>query len=276
MRPWPRKYPGAGRWSLLALATALALAGGSVVMASDGATVDAGPDFAALAALTPGEQYRRLGLMRLAGQGVAPALLDAVRAMQAERAAQAPAQAEFDPDDYTTPLARIVGQAQMRLGAASLFEMTAQHDAALAAQMDALSAAHPVLIELVNRDAISEDAILVRTAIAEALADVLPAELEPSLDTYRGRTLYLRNELEFGDFDAELGRLTDAAIDAVGGRTDAWQRMFDDETQTDSFDQHIRAAESFYTREPTDADRAEKLLNEIAEDVILLDTNPVP
>lgn len=240
---------------------------GLLMLAGVVANAAAEPGFSAMESLTPGEQFRRLGLMRLAGQGVEPALREYLGGIAAADGPDAAAPA-FDPDDYTTPLARIVGQEDMRLGAAALFDFTAAYDDALAERMSALAAAHPVLVGMVNRRDISEDAILVRTAMADAIADDLPEALRPALDQYRSRTLYLRNQLEFGDFDAELARLTDAAIAQVGGRTEAWERMFEDETRTDTFDHHIQAAESVYTHEPIDVKRAGELVDELIEDVI--------
>mgnify|MGYP000309586113 CR=1 FL=1 len=249
----------------------------SLVLLALSPVLSAEPGFEAMSGLTPGEQYRRLGLMRLAGQGVEPELLAYLAETLSTEDLDDEATA-FDPDDYTTPLARIVGQDDMRSGAAALFMFTDENEAAMSAQMAALAAAHPVLIEMVNRRDISEDAILVRMAMADAIADGLPDTLQPGLQAYRSRTLYLRNQLEFGDFDAELGRLTDAAIAQVGGRTEAWQRMFEDETRTDTFDHHIQAAESVYTHEPIDIKRANELVDELIDDVIELEGtgNPDP
>ena len=131
--------------------------------------------------------------------------------------------------------------------------------------------------EGVSSLALKEDAILVRNAIAESLeADGLGGapHVEQGIQTYRERTLALRNLLEYDSFDRELDRITQAAIAAVGGKLDAYQRMFDDELRDDAFEQHVRSAEYPYLgRTPFNEDAA-RLAEEIMEGVILSESQP--
>ena len=232
--------------------------------------VGASVHFEALETLPPGEQYRQLSLMLMASAGADPVLRDALLSLSA-----GPAQA-FDPDDYTTPLARIVDPRSLLAGAGHLFRFTEQNEDAIRGRMEELMARHPVLISLLDGDSITADGILVRNAIADSVpyaagldADALAAPLR----AYRVFTLRLRNELEYDEFSAELERITGEAIASVGGKLDAYQRMFDAETAEDGFDRHIESAESIYRRAEEDQ-RAEDLTDEIIRNMILLESQP--
>lgn len=246
------------------------------MLAASADTVRAEPDFSAMETLPPGEQYHRLGLMLLAGAGARPPLRDALGNSGADVDTDAAA-ASFDPDDYTTPLARIVGEAKLLDGAAALFRFTGGHADAIGARMDELAAGNPVLISMLDDQDLREDAILVRSAIADAIAGsgvAVDGPVANALAAYRVHTVYLRNEMEFDGFSSDLERLTDEAIASVGGQTEAYQRMFDDETAFETFDQHIESAESIYTLEPIDMKRAGELADELMEDVILMEGQP--
>ena len=52
------------------------------------------------------------------------------------------------------------------------------------------------------------------------------------LDNYRIQTIRIRNVMEYELFNEELARLTEEAIDSVGGKLDAYQRMFDEEVDS--------------------------------------------
>lgn len=226
--------------------------------------------FEALETLPPGEQYRQLSLMLMASAGADPALRDALLALSA-----GPARA-FDPDDYATPLARIVDPGSLLAGAGRLFRFTEQNEQAIRERMKELKTLHPVLISLLDGDSITADGILVRNAIADSVpyASGLDAEaLAGPLREYRVFTLRLRNELEYDEFSAELERITGEAIASVGGKLDAYQRMFDAETAEDGFDRHIESAESIYRKEENNQ-RAEDLTDEIIRNMILLESQP--
>ena len=69
-------------------------------------------------ALPPGEQYRQLSLILLISGGADPALMEALAPRDAID--QGRATSNLSPDDYKTPLIRIVDQESMLTGAAFL------------------------------------------------------------------------------------------------------------------------------------------------------------
>ncbi len=219
--------------------------------------------------LPPAEQYRRLSLALLVGEGVEPQMYAALMARVEDFAGPL----ELDPDRLKSPLYRIVDQESMLTGSAFLFQLAKVHRADLATRLEALQGE----AEGVSSLALKEAAILVRNAIAESLeADGLGGapHVEQGIQTYRERTLALRNLLEYDSFDRELDRITQAAIAAVGGKLDAYQRMFDDELRDDAFEQHVRSAEYPYLgRTPFNEDAA-RLAEEIMEGVILSESQP--
>ena len=85
-----------------------------LVMLFASATAFADYDPADLGDLPPGEQYRQLSLIVLMAAGAAPELLDTIEGQGA-----APGTI-LGPDDYRTPLFRIVDQETMLAGAAYL------------------------------------------------------------------------------------------------------------------------------------------------------------
>jgi hypothetical protein len=219
--------------------------------------------------LPPAEQYRRLSLALLVGEGVEPQMYAALM-RRVEDLADPP---ELDPDRLKSPLYRIVDQESMLTGSAFLFKLAQVHRTELATRLEALQAE----AEGVSSLALKEDAILVRNAIAESLeADGLAGEpgVEQGIQTYRERTLALRNLLEYDSFDRELDRIPQAAIAAVGGKLDAYRRMFDDELRDDAFEQHVRSAEYPYLgRQPFNEDAA-RLAEEIMDGVVLSESQP--
>jgi hypothetical protein len=225
--------------------------------------------FEALEALPPGEQYRQLSLMLLVSAAVTPEL--ATELLQV-----APGEARsFNPDDYTTPLARIVNQQSLLAGAAQLVRFTSENRPAIRARMDELAADNPVLISLLDPSTLSEDTLLIRNAIADAIDMAgLGKDLAPAIGTYRQHTLRLRNLMEYEQFRAQLDVLTDDAIASVGGKLDAYQRMFDAETVNDGFDRHIESAESIYQRGEKFDPKAAELTEEMLRNMILLESQP--
>ena len=71
-------------------------------------------ELARLDNLPPGEQYRQLSLILLISGGVEPALLDAFAPQNAENDGRSAS--DFNPDDYKTPLLRIVDVADLAVG----------------------------------------------------------------------------------------------------------------------------------------------------------------
>jgi hypothetical protein len=126
-------------------------------------------------------------------------------------------------------------------------------------------------------NAITEDAIIIRNAIADAISYSSLAENEAlalHLQNYRTQTLRIRNIMEFELFDEELERLTDEAILSVGGKLDAYQRMFDEEVNSKDLDRQFDAAKYIFNRTEKFDEKAGLLTEEIMKNVILSQSNP--
>jgi len=225
--------------------------------------------------LPPGEQYRQLSLVVLIARGADPALMDAIAPRDA--VSQSGALASLGPDDYKTPLFRIVDQESMLAGAAFLLRYAQDSDAEIHARLAAINGENPVLISMVDMNAITEDAIIIRNAIADAISYSDLANdpgVEVHLDKYRDETIHIRNVMEYELFDEELARLTEEAIASVGGKLDAYQRMFDEEVGSKELDRQFDAAKYIFNRTEKFDEKAGKLTEEIMKNVILSQSNP--
>ena len=80
--------------------------------------------------------------------------------------------------------------------------------------------------------------------------------------------------MEYELFDEELGRLTAEAILSVGGKLDAYQRMFDEEVDSKRFTRQFDAAEYIYNRTDKFDEKAGKLTEDIMKNVILSQSQP--
>jgi hypothetical protein len=205
-------------------------------------------DFETLEPLTPGEQYRQLSLLSLVAGGVDPALLELleplVQAEAARRAAGEPVMA-LGLDDYVKPLARIVDQDILLAGAAQLFRFARANGAEIQARMTQIARDNPILISMVDVNEIAADAIIIRNAIADGIEySNLSADPAASAQVraLREQTVYLRNMMEFNEFQQELAILTEEAIIDLGGRLDAYQRMFDDEVDPELIKRRVESA----------------------------------
>ena len=221
--------------------------------------------------LPPGEQYRQLSLILLISGGADPALLESLTPQETS------GQTDFSPDDYKTPLIRIVDQESMLSGAAFLLRFAQDSHDDILARLAAINSDNPVLISMVDMSTITEDAIIIRNAIADAIGYSSLVEDEGvavHLQNYRTQTIRIRNVMEFELFDEELGRLTDEAILSVGGKMDAYQRMFEEEVDTKAFDRQFDAAAYIYNRTEKFDEKAGKLTEEIMKNVILSQSKP--
>ncbi len=228
-----------------------------------------------IADLPPGEQYRQLSLVVLIARGADPVLMDAIAPRGAETGGGAVT--SLGPDDYKTPLFRIVDQESMLAGAAFLLRYAQDSAAVIQARLAAINSENPVLISMVDMNAITEDAIVIRNAIADAisysdLAD--DVDVIAHLDHYRDQTIHIRNVMEYEQFDEELARLTEEAIASVGGKLDAYQRMFDEEVGSKELDRQFDAAKYIFNRTEKFDEKAGKLTEEIMKNVILSQSNP--
>jgi len=228
-----------------------------------------------LSDLPPGEQYRQLSLILLISGGADPVLTDAL--IPEDDSDQGGAISQLSPDDYKTPLIRIVDQESMLSGAAFLLRFARESNTEIEASLAAINASNPVLISMVDMNAITEDAIIIRNAIADAISYSGLAEDEQlalSLQDYRTQTIRIRNIMEFELFDEELERLTDEAILSVGGKLDAYQRMFDQEVGSKELDRQFDAAKYIFNRTEKFDEKAGLLTEEIMKNVILSQSNP--
>lgn len=228
-----------------------------------------------LEGLPPGEQYRQLSLIVLIARGADPALMEAIAPRDSGPGSEAVT--NLGPDDYKTPLFRIVDQESMLAGAAFLLRYAQDSDTEIHARLAAINEETPVLISMVDMNAITEDAIIIRNAIADAisysdLADDPDVALH--LDNYRNQTIHIRNVMEYEQFDQELERLTEEAIASVGGKLDAYQRMFDEEIGSKELDRQFDAAKYIFNRTEKFDEKAGKLTEEIMKNVILSQSNP--
>ena len=82
--------------------------------------------------------------------------------------------------------------------------------------------------------------------------------------------------MEYELFDKELTRLTDEAILSVGGKLDAYQRMFDEEVDSKEFDRQFDAADYIFNRTEKFDEKAGKLTEDIMKNVVLSQSQPDP
>ncbi|MGD8346516.1 MAG: hypothetical protein PVI83_04680, partial [Lysobacterales bacterium] len=105
---------------------------------------------------------------------------------------------------------------------------------------------NPILISMVDVNALAADAIIIREAIADSI-EYTPsaddAQAAERLAAFRSQTVYLRNMMEYNEFQEELTRITNQAIIDLGGRLDAYQRMFDEQIDEDLIQRRINSAQ---------------------------------
>ena len=239
-------------------------------------TISASTDIDEIQKLPLGEQYRQLSLILLISGGADVELMDALAPPDAQ-VREGVATARLSPDDYKTPLIRIVDQESMLSGASFLLRFAKESDSEIQTSLAAINASNPVLISMVDMNTITEDAIIIRNAIADAISysDLANDErVAFHLENYRTQTIRLRNVLEFELFDEELERLTDEAILSVGGKLDAYQRMFDEEVNSKDLDRQFDAAKYILNRTEKFDEKAGLLTEEIMKNVILTQSNP--
>jgi hypothetical protein len=201
--------------------------------------------FDSIANLTPGEQYRQLSLLLLVSGGTHPGLLDELQPLRTRQAAEA-MQPGLELDDYVTPLVRIVDQEAMLANAAQMIQFARENGTEIQARLTRIATDNPILISMVDVNEIAADAIIIRNSIADSI-EYSGVINDPAAETYvqsfRGQTVYLRNMIEYNVFQEELAVITNEAIVDLGGRLDAYQRMFDDEVDPDLIRRRVESAE---------------------------------
>jgi hypothetical protein len=207
----------------------------------------AGFDYDSIDDLPPGERYRQLSLLLLISGGADEELLSMLQPTGAS-GAEPEEQGGFglDLDDMGTPLARIVDQETMLAGAARMMHFARQNSADIQTRLATIAVENPILISMVDVNEIAGDAIIIRNAIADSIeyTDIIDDPAAGSrLAAFREQTIYLRNMMEYNIFQEELAELTDEAIIDMGGRLDAYQRMFDEEVDQELIQRRIESAE---------------------------------
>lgn len=202
-------------------------------------------ELADLESLPAGEQYRQLSLLSLVAGGIDPGLVASLQAF-APPGGNGSTATMLALEEYASPLARIVDQEMLLAGTAELLRFARQNSAEIQRRMTALARENPILISMVDVNALTADAIIIRNAIADSLeySDFMgEAGAAGRLAAFREQTVHLRNMLEYNQFQQELTALTDAAIVDLGGRLDAYQRMFDDEVDAELMQRRVDSAE---------------------------------
>ena len=211
------------------------------------ATALAGFDFDSIEDLTPGEQYRQLSLLMLVSGGVDPALLEMLQPIVERNPGILKAGgANLELDDFVTPLVRIVDQETLLANAAQMFRFVKENNAEIQSRMTRIVQANPILISMVDVNAVAADAIIIRNSIADSIEYSNVRDNPDSaaqLEAFRGQTIYLRNMMEFNIFQEELAEITNQAILDLGGRLDAYQRMFNDDVDPELMQRRIESAE---------------------------------
>lgn len=203
--------------------------------------------FADIEGLTPGEQYRQLSLLMLVSGGVDPRLINMLQPI-AENHPEVlqTGRSNLALDDFSTPLARIVDQDVLLANAEQMFRFARKNSEEIQARMTQIVKANPILISMVDVNQIAADAIIIRTAIADSIeySDTIDApDYADRLQAFRGQTVYLRNMMEYNVFQEELAEITNQAILDLGGRLDAYQRMFDDDVDPELISRRVESAE---------------------------------
>ncbi|MEE8495495.1 MAG: hypothetical protein V3S21_03380 [Xanthomonadales bacterium] len=229
--------------------------------------------------LPPGEKFRQLSLLLLVSGGVKPGLLQSIYVADTNGTDEADlgsASFTLQLDDFQTPLARIVDQESMLDSAAQMFAYTRDNGQEIQLELAEITQTNPILISMVDVNEIAEDAIIIRNAIADAIAYSQVVEQSQGaerLQVFRNQTVHLRNMMEFNIFQEELARSTDQAIIDLGGRLDAYQRMFDDEIDPDLVRRRVDSAKIMNALTGTDFDdQARMRTNEILMMLILMES----
>ena len=211
-----------------------------------------------LAELTAAEQYRQYNLVLMVAEGMDPAFLQELQTSgQAPGQFSSQPQAETDAnhfpqinvDDFQTPLNRIVDQDSLIANAITVIGFVQVNRKSILAAVDEIAKTQPEVVAGVNLVELAEDAIIVRTALSSALEYQGGSNASANtayLQAYQAKTIYLRNVMEYWAFSEELDAITDDAMDATGGRMEAYQRLLEDEPAMDSFKQHLQAMENVY------------------------------
>lgn len=199
------------------------------------------------------EQYRQLNLIVMISEGVEAPFLKQLQSATGQDVvvAKRNQQPQINPDDFQSPLNRIVDQRELIGEASWIFKYALDNNETISNELDSLAKNNPNSIASVDLVPLAEDAILIRTALSGSIENLAQQEYEamlPSLMAYQNRTVYLRNVMEYWKFDAELTAITNEAMDQTGGRMDAYQRLLEDQPNLRSFRRHLQSVENIYRK----------------------------
>lgn len=218
----------------------------TILLATLPLQLHAGISFESIDEKTPGEQYRQLSLLMLITGGTDPALLEILQPVIDQQASGAAPAMELQLDDYVTPLIRIVDPEILLGGAAQAFRFAFENGDEIQSRMTRIATENPILISMVDVNQLAADAIITRNAIADTIeyTDSIDSEEAASrLRGFRSQTIYLRNMMEYNEFQEELSVITNQAIVDLGGRLDAYQRMFDEDVDDDLLRRRIESSQ---------------------------------
>ncbi len=164
----------------------------------------------------------------------------------------------------------------MLAGTARMFTYTRDNSEEIQLELAEISRVNPILISIVDVNEIAEDAIIIRNAIADAI-EYSEAAQQPGahgyVQTFREQTVHLRNMMEFNIFQEELAVITEQAIIDLGGRLDAYQRMFDDEVDAELVQRRIESAAIMNAQTGDNFDEQARMrTNEILMMLILMES----
>ena len=205
------------------------------------------------AELSAEEQYRQLNLIVMISEGVEAPFLQQLQTAsgQDESMAKRGQQPQINLDDFQSPLNRIVDQRELIGEASWIFQYALDNSEAISRELESLAENNPNATASVDLVPLAEDAILIRTALSgsiETLSQQGNPAMQPDLEAYQNRTVYLRNVMEYWKFDAELTAITNEAMDQTGGRMDAYQRLLEDQPHLRSFRRHLQSVENIYRK----------------------------
>jgi len=202
-----------------------------------------------MADLPPGEQYRQLSLLLLLSEGADEVMLDFLGDDSGPQMGSMSDQAQA-LQQYPTPLARIADPDSMLQGAGQMMRFARDNREAIEQELSRIAETWPILVSMIDMNSVREDAIIIRSAVADSLQyqlgespDEQQSLADGSLLAYRGQTLHQRNRMEFLLFQNDLDAITDAAIDDLSYKLDAYQRMTDEELDPETMRERIEAAE---------------------------------
>lgn len=203
-----------------------------------------------IADLPPGEQYRQLSLLLLLSEGADAELLEFLSDNSVPSGDDISGQAQA-LQQYPTPLARIADPDSMLQGAGQMMRFAQENRSLIEQELARIKQSWPILVSMIDMNSVREDAIIIRSAVADSLQYQQGASLdeqsppaESSLLTYRGETLHQRNQMEFLLFRNDLDEITDAAIDDLSYKLDAYQRMTDEEVNPELLQERVDASEN--------------------------------